>query len=392
MRPLNRPEQELFMREIPFFKPSIDKIEINLVNKVLDSDTKPQKAEKLEYTIQRYVDSRYAIATYNGTSSLHLAMCALDLKRGDKFVCSVNSAPVIAEVVRHFDAEPIFVDINTDDFNISISKLEKTLEKHTHKKLKGVFISHIAGQSSDLDPIYELAKKHCVKIVDDGMSALGATYKGKKLGSSSLCSDISCFRFSPQLKHSIAGGGVMVTSDEELNDRARLLRNHAILSEGWDKFGNLGYIYDVVDIGVKYDINELNAAYVLGQLSKIDKFIARQKEIATIYDKELANCPHIQIPIKKQDHIYSQYIIKVDKNRDSFAKSLKEAGIFTGLHYIPLHLLSYYKAKYGLKVNDFPAALINYQQILSIPLYPAMSDDDVSYICEQIKQIAKNRV
>ncbi|MDR1284737.1 MAG: DegT/DnrJ/EryC1/StrS aminotransferase family protein [Campylobacteraceae bacterium] len=380
------------MREIPFFKPSIDKAEIELVNSVLDNNDKSDKAEKLEATVKKYTGAKYATATYNGTSSMHLAMCALDLKRGDKFICSVNSAPAAAEVVRHFDAEPIFVDINADDFNISIDKLSNTLVKQAHKKLKGVFISHIAGQPSDLDPIYELAKKYNIKIVDDAMSAFGAVYKEKKLGSFSLDSEISCFRFSPQSKHSIAGGGVMTTSSEELNDRAKLLRNHAMVSEGWDKFGNLGYLYNVVDIGVKYDINELNAAYVLGQLSKIDKFIARQKEIASIYDKELANCPHIQTPIKKRDHIYNQYIIKVDKNRDSFAKALKEVGIFTGLHYIPLHLLSYYKTKYALKVNDFPTALANYQQILSIPIYAAMSDNDVLYVCEQINNIAKHRV
>ncbi|MDR1555155.1 MAG: DegT/DnrJ/EryC1/StrS aminotransferase family protein [Campylobacteraceae bacterium] len=380
------------MKEIPFFKPSINKAEIELVNSVLNDDEKPNKVEKLEATIKKYIGTKYAIATYNGTSSMHLSMCALDLKRGDKFICSVNSAPAVAEVVRHFDAEPIFVDINSDDFNISIDKLNDTLSKQAQKKLKGIFISHIAGQPSDLDPIYELAKKYHVKIIDDGMSAFGATYNGKKLGSFLFDSEISCFRFSPQLKYSIAGGGVMTTSNEDLNDRAKLLRNHAIISEGWDKFGNLGYIYNVVDIGVKYDINELNAAYILGQLSKIDKFIARQKEIAAIYDKELADCPHIQIPIKKRDHIYTQYIIKVDKNRDGFAKSLKEVGIFTGLHYIPLHLLTYYKTKYGLKVNDFPTALANYQQILSIPIYAAMNDDDVLYVCEQIKNIAKNRV
>jgi dTDP-4-amino-4,6-dideoxygalactose transaminase len=378
------------MREIPFFKPFIDKTEVALINEVLDYG-KTNKAERLEADMQKYIGAKYAAATFNGTSSMHLAMCALNLKRGDKFVCSVNSAPAVAEVVRLFDAEPIFVDIDADDFNIDINKLESTLVKQAHKKLKGVFIPHIAGQPSDLDAIYELAKKHKLKVIDDAMSAFGATYKGKKLGSSSLESTISCFRFSPQMKHSIAGGGMMVTSDSELNDRAKLLRNHAIISDGWDKFGNLGYIYDVVDIGIKYDINELNAAYLLGQLSKADKFIARQKEIAAIYDKELENCPHIKIPIKKRDHVYSQYIIKVDKNRDGFAKSLKEAGIFTGLHYIPLHLLSYYKTKYGLKVNDFPTALLNYQQILSIPIYAAMSNDDVLYVCEQIKKIAKSR-
>ena len=219
---------------------------------------------------------------------------------------------------------------------------------------------------------------------------MGLTYKDKRVGSTG--SDITTFRFSPQMKNSIASGGVMVTDDEELMKRAKLLRNHAIVSDGWDRYGNLGYIYDVVDIGLKYDMNELNAAYSIAQLKKNDKFIQRRLEIAKIYDEELADCPHISTPKKLNNHIYHEYIIKVDKNRDGFAKELRENGIYTALHFIPLHLLSYYKHKYNLRVNDFPNALINYQQILSLPIYPGLDSKDVIYICKKIKEIAKHRV
>ncbi|MDR0467443.1 MAG: DegT/DnrJ/EryC1/StrS aminotransferase family protein [Campylobacteraceae bacterium] len=377
------------MKEIPFYKPSIDNSEKRLVSEVLELG-KSGKVEVLESNVQKYLGAKHAVATYNGTAAAHLAMCALNLKRGDKFICSVNSFPSLAEVVRHFDAEPIFVDIDVDDFNIDINKLEETLSKHKHKKLKGVFISNIAGQPSDYDAIYELAKKYDVKIVDDAMDALGATYNGKKIGT--IKSDISCFRFSPQMKNSIAGGGLLVTNSDEINERARLLRNHAFVSEGWDKYGNLGYIYDVVDIGVKYDLNELNAAYDITKKKKNDSFIKRRKEIANIYNKELVNIPQIITPVQKREQVYTQYIIKVDKNRDGFARELKNRGIYTGLHFIPLHLLTYYKSKYSLKVNDFPNALKNYQQILSIPIYSALSDDEVYYVCEQIKAIAQERV
>jgi dTDP-4-amino-4,6-dideoxygalactose transaminase len=377
------------MREIPFYKPLIDELEFTYINEVLEGD-KYSKIDQFEANAAKFIGARYAIATYNGTAAMHLAMCALDMKRGDKFICSVNSAPIAAEVVRHFDAEPIFVDINTDDFNMDIVKLEQALNREAHKKLKGIFVPHIAGQPSDMNPIYELAKKHNIKIVDDAISAFGASYNGKKIGA--LKSAVSCFRFSHQVRYSIAGCGIIIMNDVELYERAKLLINHALVSSGWDKFGNLGYIYDVVDIGVKYDINEINAAYVLGQLTKIDKIIARQKNIAAIYNKAFENCHNIKTPVAERDHIYTQYIIKVNKNRDKFARDLKEAGIFTGLHYIPLHLLSYYKTKYGLKVNDFPAALSNYQQILSLPIYAAMSDDDVEYVCETVKKIAKNHV
>lgn len=377
------------MKEIPFYKPSIDNDEKKLVNEVLELG-KSNKVETLESNMKKYIGSKDAIATYNGTAALHLSMYALDLKRGDKFICSVNSFPSVAEVVRHFDAEPIFVDIDMDDYNMDLNKLEDILKKHQHKKLKGIFVSNIAGQPSDYDVIYSLAQEYDVKIVDDATDAMGSTYKDKKIGS--MKSDISCFRFSPQMRNSIAGGGVLVTNNEEIASRAKLLRNHAIVSEGWDKFGNLGYIYDVVDIGVKFDLNELNAAYDIAQLNKNDRFIKRRREIASIYDKELAEINHITTPIKKREHIYTQYIIKIDKNRDGFARELREKGIFTGLHFIPLHLLTYYKSKYSLKVNDFPNALRNYQQILSLPIYDSLSNDEVLYICEQIKLIAKDRV
>ena len=377
------------MKEIPFYKPTIDQREKTLINEVLDLD-KANKVETLEKEFVKYTGCGDAISTVNGTAAMHLAMCALDLKRGDKIICSVNAFPSVAEVVRHFDAEPIFVDIDKDDFNIDVDQLENVLKNNKAKKLKGAFISHVAGQPADLKRIYELAKLYDIKIIEDATGALGGTYNGKKIGS--LDADITIFRFNPQSNNSISSAGMMTTKDEELSKRARLLRNHAIVGEGWDKYGNLGYVYDVVDIGLKYDLNELNAAFAIGQLEKNEDFIDRRLEIADIYNRELASCPHVTTPVKKRDHVYSQYIIKIDKNRDNFAKELKERGIYTSLHYIPMHLLSYYKQKYSLRVNDFPKALSNYQQILSLPIYASLSDKDVLHICEQIKEIAKNRV
>ncbi len=377
------------MKEIPFYKPTIDQREKTLINEVLDLE-KANKVETLEKEFVKYTGCGDAISTVNGTAAMHLAMCALDLKRGDKIICSVNAFPSVAEVVRHFDAEPIFVDIDKDDFNIDVDQLENVLKNNKAKKLKGAFISHVAGQPADLKRIYELAKLYDIKIIEDATGALGGTYNGKKIGS--LDADITIFRFNPQSNNSISSAGMMTTKDEELSKRARLLRNHALVGEGWDKYGNLGYVYDVVDIGLKYDLNELNAAFAIGQLEKNEDFIDRRLEIADIYNRELASCPHVTTPVKKRDHVYSQYIIKIDKNRDNFAKELKERGIYTSLHYIPMHLLSYYKQKYSLRVNDFPKALSNYQQILSLPIYASLSDKDVLHICEQIKEIAKNRV
>lgn len=378
------------MTSIPFFKPSIGTKEIEMVNQALKLENTKSMASMLEEQVAKYIGTSHVVSTNNSTAALHLSLCAMNLKRGDKIMCSVNSFPSIAEVIRHFDAEPILVDIDADDFNIDVKQFERVLRMHNHKKLRGAFIGHVAGQPADLDPLYEIADEYKIKIIDDATQAFGATYKGKKIGSTG--SHISCFRFSTQMRNAMAAGGVMTTDDEDIQERANLLKNHAVVSDEWDEYGNLGYVYDVVDIGLKYDISELSAAYNIGQLSHLDKQIKRRQEIAKIYDKELKDCPHVTIPMKKREHIYDKYIIKIDKNRDSFARELKEKGIFTGLHFVPLHLLQYYKTKYSLKVNDYPTALANYQHILSIPIYDTMSDDMVMYVCENIKKIAATRV
>ena len=374
------------MMKIPFSKFVSSREAHSNVSDVLDGEELDQ-VKKLEEEFCSYVGADYALATSHGTSALHLAMLALELKRGDKVVCSVNAHPSIPEVVRHFDAEPIFIDIDADSYNINIDLLENYLEDNKSKKLKAVIITHLGGNCIDLDRLYSMAKIYNVKIVEDASDALGATYKGKKIGATGA--DITCFNFSSHLKKNICNGGILVTNDDEIMDRAKLLSNHAIVRDE----DALEYIYDVTDIGNDYSMSELNAAYIRAGLQDQDKNIARQREIAAMYNKALDGVDHVTLPeIISDEQPYTLYIIKIDKNRDSFAVELKDVGIQTGLHYIPLHLLSYYKSKYSLRVNDFPVALRAYQQVLSLPIYTSMDDKDVKFVCDKIKKIAKTRV
>jgi dTDP-4-amino-4,6-dideoxygalactose transaminase len=370
---------------IPFYKIDVGGNEREKIDEVLDGDA-PHIVEELEAAFQSYIGAKYALATSHGTSALHLAMLAIDLKRGDKVLCSINAYPSVPEVVRHFDAEPVFIDIDPDLFTIDLDKLEQYLSEHKSKKLKALIVSHIAGQSIDLDRLYTIAKQYEVKIIEDAADALGATYQGKKIGSTG--GNITCFDFSPHLRRNVCNGGMLVSDDEEIIERARSLRHHALEIDD----DSLGYVYDVTDIGSHYTISPLDAAVILVQLEKQDEIIARQKIIAQTFKKKLASVPHITLPMVKYDHSFSLYIIKIDKNRDSFARELKERGIETGLHYIPLHLLNYYKTKYALRINDFPVALRNYSQILSIPNYAALSDRDVQTICDAIIDVAATRV
>ncbi len=371
---------------IPFYKYESGREEHSNVSDVLDGEDINQ-VEELEKEFASYIGAKYALSTSHGTSALHLAMLALDLKRGDKVICSVNAHPNVPEVVRHFDAEPLFIDIDSQSYNINLDLLEAYLEDNESKKLKAVIVTHIAGNTVDLERLYSIAKLYHVKIVEDACDAQGATYKGKKIGATGA--DITCFDFSPHLKKNICSGGMLVSNNQEIIERARLLHNHGIVRNE----DALEYIYEVVDIGNDYSISPLNAAYIRAQIKSQDKKIKRQQEIAKMYNEAFASVEHITIPDgSNEEHPYSLYIIKIDKNRDSFAVELRDVGIETGLHYIPLHLLTYYKTKYSLRVNDFPVALRKYQQVLSLPLYPSMSDAEVKYVCEKIKKIAKTRV
>ncbi len=375
------------MQEIPFYKPSIGVEEIDQIDEVFELG-KDSKVEEFEDNIANFVGADHAIATCNGTAALYLAMSAMDLKRGDKILMSVNSFPNVPEVVRHFDAEPIFIDINLEDMNIDLDKLDQYLTENKSKKLRGAIVSFIAGQTPNLDKLYEIIKKHKIVLVEDATNALGVTYNDDTIGS--LSADMTVFSMNPSNgKSSISNTGVIVTNDTELADRAKLLRNHAIKTT-YDDYGNLDYIYDVVDIGFKFDVSELEAGFGLAQLKKTNKFIKRRKEIARIYEEKLTGIKHVTVPQHTDEHIFTQYIIKISRNRDAFARALKEEGVATGLNFIPLHLLSYYKQKYGIKITTYPNALSSYQQILSLPMYPGLTDEEVEYVCDKVIQIAKD--
>ncbi len=380
----------MIKKDIAIYKASLDNDELNQIRSVLESKNDLSKVIEFEERMKDFIGAKYAIATATSTAAIHLALSAIKLKRGDKILMSVNSFVNLPEVVRHFDAEPVFIDINMENMNIDVNKFEQALAANESKKLRGAIITFVAGQTPDLDRIYDIAKKYGIILIEDCRSALGVTYNGKKVGN--LRADMTIFSTNPSnSKYAISRSGVIVTANEEIANRAKLLRTHA-LTTTYDSYGNLDYVYDVVDIGHKYDLSELDAAYALAQLNKTEKFIKRRKEIAKLYEKNLAGVKHITIMPHKDEHIFTQFIIKVSRNRDAFARALKDRGVATGLNYIPLHLLSYYKTKYSIKITAFSNALNNYQQILSLPMYAGLSDDDVKYVCDQVIDVSSEWV
>ena len=219
--------------------------------------------------------------------------------------------------------------------------------------------------------------------------ALGLTHNGVKIGNQKSFATI--FSIVLDSHNPVAQAGFLTTQDEEIASKAALLRYHGIVSEKVTSI-RPQYLYDVLGIGNKYNLSFLDAALCLSQLRRIEHIIQKRKEIADYYMQSLKNAPHISMPIIKNEHTFFHFIIKIDKNRDHFAKELKESGIETALHFVPLHLLTYYKTKYKLKISDFPIALKNYQQILSLPIYSAMKKEDIDYVCKEVLRLANQRV
>ena len=344
----------------------------------LDEELGESRAiDKFNQLAKQRFENTLLLGTCNSTAALHLAMCALDMKRGDKVVCSVNSFVDIPEVVRHFDAEPIFVDCEPHTYNMDLDKLDKVLKANKSKKLRAVIINHMAGLPVDMQRVNEIAKKYGVMVIEDATDALGGTQKGMPIGCGSC--EMSIFSIGSKIDN-IFDVGIITFKNKEHYERAKLLINHGMSYDNEE----LSYLYDVLDIGCQYRMSELEAQYAIAMMEDIEKDIKRRREIANIYFEKLANLKHLSLPIKSEDHIYTSFIVEIDKNRDVFAKELIKEGIEVGLNYVPLHLTKYYKNKYELKVFDFPTVLTTYQKVLSLPIHSAMSNKDVEFVCQKV--------
>lgn len=334
----------------------------------------------LEESFKNITNSKFALSVNNPSSAIHLSLCAIDLKRGDKVICAVNSYVDIPEAIRHFDSEPIFTDIKEKKYTIDFASFKNALEKNRSKKLRAVIFSHFAGLKEDITPFIELAKKNNLIVIEDFTDAAVDN-------SIKIQGDIAIFSLNYKLDNNLKGA-MLVFKDEKFFNRAKLLREHGLISTNQD----VSYLYDIVDIGCDYRLDSLSAYLLDGLLTQREKLITKKREIANIYFKELEGVEHITLPIKDKKHQYSYFVIEVDKNRDAFARELKALGVEVALHYIPLNFTKYYKEKYGLKIFSFPNALSSYQKIMSLPCHSKMSKKDALYVCEAVKKVASKHI
>lgn len=347
-----------------------------------------------------YIGTKHAISVGNGTDALVIALKALGIGEGDEVITSTFTYFASAECISAVGATPVFVDVEKDTFNIDPDKIEEKITERT----KAIIPVHIFGQSADMDKINIIAKKHNLKVIEDACQAVGAKYKGKMIGT---LSDVACFSFFPTKNLSCAGdGGMIVTSDDSIATIATALRTHGSGETGQKAYNLLNNITEEVVtsksgddtvynplkyynylIGYNSRLDAIQAAILRVKLPYLDKWNSRRKEIAKIYDEELIDSNVITPRVREEnDTVYHQYVLQSD-NREEMLAKLKEKGIATGVYYpVPLHLQKVY-TDLGYKEGDMPVAEYLSHRTFAIPVYPELSEEQIQYIVDSIKNV-----
>lgn len=375
---------------IPYGRQWISEDDIAAVVDVLQSPliTQGPMSDRFEQVVADYCGVRYAVAVSNGTAALHLAVMALGLGEGGLLWTSPITFVASANCARYVNADVDFVDIDPDTLNMSPSALAEKLEaaeKEGH--LPDVVVPvHFGGASCDMEPIRALSERYGFKTVEDAAHAIGGEYHGARVGSCRH-SDITTFSFHPVKIITTGEGGLVLTDDEELAARARLLHTHGITRDEslmrWESDGP--WYYQQLALGYNFRITDIQAALGVSQMGRIDGFVARRNEIAAVYREAFA-----KLPVRFQrvpDGVLSAYhlfVVELERHdRRAVYDRLRELGVGSAVHYIPVHLQPYYH-DLGFRPGDFPNAERYYSRCITLPMYPAMSDEDVEAVVEAL--------
>ncbi len=376
---------------IPYGRQTIDDEDIKAVLDVLRSDwlTTGPKIDEFESTVARYVGARYAVAVSSGTAALHSAMYALGIAAGDEVIVPAMTFAATANCVAYQGGTPVFADVEADTLLIDATKIESRITPRT----KAIIAVDYAGHPCNYDALQEVAHRHSLALVADACHALGAKYKGRAVGT---LADLTVFSFHP-VKHITTGeGGMITTDDEELAQRMRLFRNHGITTDHRQRDAQGSWFYKMVDLGYNYRITDFQCALGMSQLKKLDGWVERRREIARQYDGVFHEMAGIE-PLRKKDnisHAYHLYVVRLiedvlNKNRAEVFRQLKAGGIGVNVHYVPVHLHPYYTQKFQTGLGLCPQAEAVYEQIISLPMYPALTNNDITAVIDVVKDAIK---
>ncbi|MGO8931822.1 MAG: DegT/DnrJ/EryC1/StrS family aminotransferase [Limisphaerales bacterium] len=422
---------------IPFYKPSLGPEEIEEVVATLRSGwlTTGPKVKQFEQAFAEYLGHKHAVAVNSCTAALHLALEAIGLKAGQGVVVPTMTFAATAEVVRYFGARPILADCRTEDFNLDVADAERRIQWALSQGIdvKAIVPMHYGGQIGDVAGVTALARRHKLKIIEDAAHCCPAFYRdgeGKaesrkqpdkaesrkqkaemgegegKAESAAVSSqwsgvgsaaDISCYSFYANKTITTGEGGMACTNSGEYADRMRIMSLHGISRDAWKRYTGEGtWYYEIIAPGFKYNLSDIAAAIGLHQVRKANAFHARRSELALRYTRLLREVEEVIVPRVQPDRIHSWHLysirLRVDRlgiDRAQFIAELKQRGIASSVHWLPLHMHPYYRETYGYRPGDFPTAAALYPQLVTLPLYPAMNEEDVGRVGDAIKQIVK---
>lgn len=376
---------------LPYGRQWIDEEDIEVVVQVLRSPwiTTGPKIAEFEEAFAKLVGAKYAVAVSSGTAALHAAMYAIGIKPGDEVIVPAMTFAASANCVVFQGGTPVFVDVDPETLLIDPKQVEAKITSRT----KAVIAVDYTGQPCDYDVLRSIADRHGLILVADACHALGARYKGRPVGT---LADLNVFSFHP-VKHITTGEGGMITTDNpDFAERMRIFRNHGITTDYRQREKQGSWFYEMVDLGYNYRITDIQCALGLSQLKKLPNWVKRRQEIAQEYDAAFAEFPAIQ-PLKVRadvSHAYHLYVVRLDLSqlratRAEIFTALRAEGIGVNVHYIPVHLHPFYRKRFGTGPGLCPVAEAAYEEIITLPLFPRMGDNDVEDVITAVRKVVK---
>ncbi len=396
---------------VPFFRPSLTEEEISAVTDCLRSGwlTTGPITRDFETRFAEFVGARYAVAVNSCTAALHLALEAIGLQRGDLVAVPTMTFAATAEVVRYFDAVPVFVDCDEETMCISPAALRRTLEslaastavaglKPPYGRVRAVIPMHYGGQMVDVAAIRAIAAEFQLAVIEDAAHTLPARFRENDTSrwqNVGTTGDITCFSFYANKCITTGEGGMAVTDNEEYAERMRLMSLHGMSKDAWKRYTSSGsWYYEVVAPGFKYNLTDIASALGRAQLGRADDLWRQRRDIAEKYEIALAHIPGLGLPKEaaNRGHSWHLFSVRLDvgvwrQGRNAVIEQLKAAGVATSVHWQPLHLQPYYRDTYGLRPGLFPVAESLWPRLVSLPLFPGMTDDDVNFVAKAFESI-----
>jgi dTDP-4-amino-4,6-dideoxygalactose transaminase len=344
------------------------------------------KVARFEEQFAAYVGARHAVAVHSCTGALHVTLAALGIGPGDEVIVPALTFCATANIVVHLGARPVIVDV--DEYGqISVEAVRRAIAPQT----RAILPVHYAGQACDLTEILALAEQHGITVVEDAAHAAGSEYAGRKIGTHGRA---TCFSFYATKNMTTGEGGMITTDDAELAQRIRRLVLHGMSRDAWKRYTKAGsWYYEVLEPGFKYNMTDIQAALGIHQLRRLDGFIAARQRMAHRYSEALADIPGLSLPVERpgRNHAYHLYPVcltpEAPLTREQFIEQMKEANIGTSVHFIPLYRHPAFRDGHGYRSASFPVSEAMYRGLVSLPLYPKMSDQDVEDVIAAVRQI-----